>query len=373
MKVPFVELSREYNEIKTDINKAITRTIRASQFVLGEELEAFEAEWARYLETRFAYGVASGTDALFLALKALGIGKGDEVIVPSFSFVATAFAVTQTGAIPIFTEIESLTHTVSPDDIAARITEKTKAVIPVHIYGNPARMDEIMQIAHRNNIYIIEDAAQAHGACYKGKKCGTIGDIGCFSFYPTKNLGGYGDGGAVVTNNQGFADRLMLLRNYGQRVKYYSDIVGYNSRLDGIQAAVLRVKLERLDEWNKLRHRKASYYRELLKGEKSICIPSETEGGTAVNYIFPVQTADRDDLSSYLNKEGIVTLIHYPVPIHRQEAYRGHSQTGNSMKITDEVARTTLSLPFFAQIRDSEIEYVASRVIQWVRQRKKKS
>ena len=356
MKVKFFDIYREDSLIRKDIDKAIDNVIGRSEFIFGEEVEKFENEFAEYLGVKHVISVGSGTDALIISLMAMGIGEGDEVIVPAFSFVATAFAATLVGATPVFTEILPSTHNIDPDDIKKKIKKKKKAVIPVHLYGNPSDMDEILAIAKKHNILILEDAAQAHGAIYKEKKAGALGDIAAFSFYPSKNVGAYGDGGAISTNNNLLAEKARLIRNYGQEKKYFSKIIGFNSRLDSIQAAVLRVKLRRLDEINKKRRKNVSLYKKLLKG-LGIEIPSETKNSKSANYILTIQAKNRDKVIEKLSKKGIQALIHYPVPIHLQKAYKDLGHKKGDFPVSEKVADTTLSLPLFASLRKTEIEY----------------
>lgn len=363
MKVKFFDITREDFEIKKEIDEAMKRVIRSSSFILGEEVEEFEEEYSKYIGVKHVVGVGSGTDALFLSIKALGIGKGDEVILPSFTFIATALAVSHNGATPVLCDIDPKTHSIDASLIEKKITKKTKAIIPVHLYGNPANMDEIMKIAKKHKLYVIEDAAQAHGAIYKNKKIGSIGDLACFSFYPSKNLGCYGDGGAVVTNDDKLAKKIKLLRNYGQERKYFSKLKGFNNRLDGIQAAILRVKLKRLDEINKKRRENAGNFRTILS-KTNVEMPSETLGGLSSNYIFTIQTNKRDEALQKLTQRGIQVLIHYPVPVHRQEAYKELGYKTGDFPVSEKIADTTLSLPLFAFLRKEEIRFVCKELIR---------
>ena len=322
MKIPFVDLKRQYDSIREDINNSIQEVLQNASFVLGEQVTLFEENFAKYCGTKFCVSVASGTEALFLALKVLEINNGDEVITVPNTFIATVDAISRTGAKPILVDINKDTYTIDISKIEEKITRNTKAIIPVHLYGQPADMDAIMDLAKKYNLYVIEDACQAHGAIYKKKKAGAIGDIGCFSFYPAKNLGAYVDGGAVVTNNEKIAEKIIMLRNYGQKKKYYHECIGFNSRLDSMQAAVLNVKLKRLDIWNKSRKTNADYYKKSLSGINQIILPYEAPGRSHIYHLFVVRIPNRNGLQNYLESVGISTGIHYPVPVHLQNSYK---------------------------------------------------
>ncbi len=320
--VPFVDLTRQHRSIEREILAATKKVYEGGRFILGEEVAAFEKEFARYCGVRYGVGVGSGTDALFLALRAAGIGEGDGVVTVANSFIATALAISFTGAMPLFVDIDPGSYTMDPDQLAlflkrekAKGSQKIKAVLPVHLYGHPAEMDSIMEIANRYSLVVIEDACQAHGAKYGGKRIGSFGALGCFSFYPTKNLGGYGDGGIVVTDQKKYADRLRLLRSYGERRKYHHVIKGGNSRLDELQAAVLRVKLRYLDQWTEERRRNARIYTEMLASSGVVC-PIENRAVKHVYHLYVIRTQKRDVLQAFLKKRGVETLIHYPRPIH---------------------------------------------------------
>ncbi|NJD98895.1 DegT/DnrJ/EryC1/StrS family aminotransferase [Thermococcus sp. LS1] len=355
--IPFVDLRREYQAIKDEIDQAIQRVLESGWFILGKELEAFEKEFAEYIGVKHVIGVNSGSDALYLAVKALGIGKGDEVITVSHTFISTVDAIARNGAKPVFVDIDPETYTMDVSQIEKAITERTKAIIPVHLYGHPADMDPIMEIAEKYELYVIEDASQAHGAEYKGRKVGSIGHIGCFSFYPTKNLGAYGDAGAVVTNDDELAEKLRMMRNYGSPKKYYHKFIGVNSRLDEIQAAVLRVKLRHLDEWNEKRRKIAKLYNELLE-DSDVITPIEKEWAKHVYHLYVIRHRERDKLQKYLTEKGIKTQIHYPVPVHLQKAYL---DLGIRVKlpVTERISREILSLPIFPYLTDAEIEKIA--------------
>lgn len=356
MIIPFIDLKREYDFLRKDITKVLLSVVKRGNFILGEEVAAFENEWAKYIGVKYAVVVANGTDALFLALKALGIGKGDEVIVPSFTFISTAFAVTHAGATPILVDVLAENSSIDPEDIVKKITRKTKAIIPVHLYGNPADMKKIKNIAEKYKLFIIEDAAQSHGAEYSKKKTGSLGDIGCFSFYPTKNLGCYGDGGAVVTDDKNIAEKIRSLRNYGQNKKYFFSQLGINSRLDEIQAAVLRLKLKYLNKWNSRRKEIAKLYNERLPKEvKRLKIIKNVH---SVNHLYPIFLKERDRLMEYLSKKGISTQIHYPVPIHSQKIYKTLSHKKGDFPNSEHMASHELSLPIHAFLANSEVKYI---------------
>lgn len=360
--VPFVDFKREYKEIKNEIDNSIKRVLASGWFILGDELKNFEKEFSLYLGVKHIVGVNSGTDALHLALLAAGVEKGDEVITVSHTFISTVLAIYWVGAKPILVDIEETTYNIDPDKIEKKITQKTKAILPVHLYGYPCEMDSIKKIAKKYGIKIIEDACQAHGSTYKGKKLGTVGDIGCFSFYPSKNLGAYGDGGAVATNNDKLAEKLFKLRNYGQKEKYYYQIKGFNSRLDEIQAAILRVKLKYLDGWNLRRRMIADRYRQKLSNLPVVLPPADTDVCKGNNYVFVIRTEKRDSLQNYLSKFKINTLIHYPLPVHLQESCKELQNQSAGLKITEKMSREILSLPIFPQMEDSEVEYVVEKV-----------
>jgi dTDP-4-amino-4,6-dideoxygalactose transaminase len=363
MMIPFIDLKSEYAEINEEIAQAIQRVLKSGWFILGVEIKKFEEEFSKYIGTKYGVGVNSGSDALFLALKALGIGKVDEVLTVSHTFISTVDAIVRNGAKPVFVDIDPDTYCVDVTKIEEKITERTRAILPVHLYGHPANMDPIIEIAEKYNLFVVEDACQAHGAEYKGRKVGSIGDLGCFSFYPVKNLGAYGDGGMVVTNNEELADKLGLLRNYGQSKKYYHDFVGVNSRLDEIQAAVLSVKLMHLDEWNEKRRRVAKRYNELL-GDSEIVTPIEKEYAKHVYHLYVIRPKDRNKLQEYLSKKGIETMIHYPIPVHKQKAYLDlgfHTR----LYITERICNDILSLPIFPEFKNEEIEEVVNYIINF--------
>lgn len=354
---PFVDLRREHAQIDQEIARAIDRVKTSGTFVLGKEVGGFEREFSRYVGAKYGVGVNSGSDALFLTLKALGIGANSEVITVSHTFVATVDAIARCGAKPVFVDVEPDTYCIDAAKIEEKITERTKAILPVHLYGHPANLDQILKIARQYGLSVVEDACQAHGAQYKEKKVGSFGNAGCFSFYPVKNLGAFGDGGMVTTNDSSLADRLKLLRNYGQSRKYYHDLVGTNSRLDELQAAILRVKLSRLDEWNEKRRRLAKLYKELLE-HVEVVLPSERPYAKHVYHLFVIRLAGRDKCQRFLQKSGISTQIHYPIPVHKQKAYEAFKSAKN-LSVTQTICNEILSLPLYPSLTDEEVTYVA--------------
>jgi dTDP-4-amino-4,6-dideoxygalactose transaminase len=363
MTVPFVDLQAQYREIKEEIDAAIARVVESAAFVLGPEVEAFEAAFAEYVGARFCVGVSNGTAAVQLAVTACGINAGDEVIVPANTFFATAEAVSTAGAVPVFVDANPVSYTIDTTKIEAAITERTRAIIPVHLYGQAADLDPIKALAARHNLVVIEDAAQAHGSLYRGRKVGALSHAGCFSFYPGKNLGAYGEGGAVVTNDEGVARRVRLLRDHGSERKYHHEIVGYNFRLEGIQGAVLRVKLAHLDRWNDLRRAHAARYHELL-GKIPLIWPREMEYARHVYHLYVVQTEGRAALQKILSEAGVQTGIHYPVPVHLQPAYSALQYKAGDFPETERQAERVLSLPMYPELTDEQISIVAQAIQQ---------
>lgn len=345
MKVPFLDLKAPYLELKTELDAAYQRVMESGCYILGEEVEAFENEFADYCNVKHCVGVGNGLDALHLILRAYGIGKGDEVIVPANTYIATWLAVSHTGAIPVPVEPDPHTYNIDPQRIEASVTSMTHAIIPVHLYGQSADMDTITKIAQKHGLKVIEDAAQAHGALYKGRRVGSLGNAAGFSFYPGKNLGALGDAGAVVTDDDELADRIRILRNYGSRVKYHDEVKGFNSRLDPLQAAFLRVKLKHLDEWNKKRREIASSYLRGLADASDLILPEVPSWVESVWHLFVIRSNQRDKLQKHLEQCGIGTLIHYPVPPHLSEAYTDMGREKGDFPITEKLANTVLSLP----------------------------
>jgi dTDP-4-amino-4,6-dideoxygalactose transaminase len=354
--IPFIDLTREYAEIGDEITSIIQRTLENGWFILGQQLKEFEREFSRYIGAKYGIGVNSGSDALFLALKALGVDENSEVITVSHTFISTADSIVRCGAKPVFVDIEPETYCINPALIEDKITEKTKAILPVHLYGHPAHMGYILEIAKEHGLSVVEDACQAHGAEYNGKKVGSIGDVGCFSFYPAKNIGAYGDGGFVTTNDSSLAERIKLLRNYGQSKKYHHDLVGVNSRLDELQAAVLRIKLSRLGMWNEKRRRIAKLYAEVLD-QKGIILPAERTYAKHVYHLFVTRLAKRDKCQRFLQKRGIQTQIHYPIPVHKQNAYK-EFETAKDLSVTEAICNEILSLPLYPSLTDEEVVYI---------------
>jgi dTDP-4-amino-4,6-dideoxygalactose transaminase len=345
LPVPYLELKPVYLEIKDELDAAYRRVMEAGWYVLGEEVEAFEREFAAYCQARFAVGVGNGLEALHLILRAYGIGPGDEVIVPANTYIATWLAVSYAGASPVPVEPDPLTYNLDPARIEAAVTPRTRAVLPVHLYGQTADMEPISAVARKYGLVVIEDAAQAHGAKYNGRTAGALGDAAGFSFYPGKNLGAYGDAGAVVTNDEELAVKICLLRNYGSRKKYYNEIKGFNSRLDPLQAAFLRVRLNYLDRWNERRCNIARYYLQELADVPGLTLPFTPDSAEPNYHIFAVRTPQRDELQQRLAEAEIGTLIHYPIPPHISQAYEEHGWKTGDFPVTEELAKTVLSLP----------------------------
>jgi dTDP-4-amino-4,6-dideoxygalactose transaminase len=358
MKIPFVDLKAQYNSIKKEIDNAIKNVIEKCAFSGGIFVERFENEFAEYCGSKYAIGVGSGTDALWLALTALDIGKGDEVITVPNSFFATVEAICMCGAQPVLVDINEKTYNIDVHKINEVITENTKAIIPVHLYGQMADMVSIMNIARENNLYVIEDACQAHGAKYNGKYAGTIGNAGCFSFYPGKNLGAYGEAGAVITNNKDLAKKISYLRDHGQKFKYYHNHIGFNCRMDGIQGAILSVKLKYLTEWNERRRKHANLYNEILNGIDDVCCPCEVDNVTHVYHIYSIRTDHRDYIKKALIENGIQAGIHYPIPIHLQDAFFKKMNKKIKYPVTERYAKQILSLPMYPEMTTEQINYV---------------
>src|SRR5919201_2097851 len=365
MTVPFLDLGAQLGAIEADIKQAIDRVIAAQSFVLGPSVEQFEEHFAAYCAIRYALGVSSGTAALHLALLACGIGPGDEVITTAHTFIATCWAITYAGARPVLVDVDPETLTIDPQRIPAAVTARTRAIIPVHLYGQPADMDPIMAIARQHRLAVVEDACQAHGARYKGRRVGSIGDIGCFSFYPGKNLGAFGEAGAVVTDDATLAAAVRTQRNHGQAQRYHHDLLGFNYRMDGIQAAVLNVKLRHLDRWNSRRRAHAHTYDALLAACPGLRLTHQRGDSESVYHLYVVRSHRRDALRAYLAEQGIDTGIHYPVPIHRQPAYAELGYAAGDFPITEEACVTLLSLPMYAELTPLQVSYVAQAVWQF--------
>jgi len=364
MKIPFMDLKTYYNELKPDMDTAYQRVMNSGWYILGQEVNAFEGEFAEYCEAEHCIGVANGLDALHLILRACGVGEGDEVIVPSNTFIATWLAVSHSGATPVPVEPDEKTYNIDPKFIEAAITSRTKAIIPVHLYGQPADMDPIMAIAEKYGLKVIEDAAQAHGARYKGKRVGGIGHAAGFSFYPGKNLGAFGDGGAVVTNDAALAGKVRVLGNYGSRVKYENEVIGFNSRLDELQAAFLRVKLKKMDAWNEQRRMVALNYLEVLDDLPDLILPTTAEWAEHVWHLFVIRHPNRNELQKHLADAGIGSLVHYPVPPHLSGAYSGSESCRLGFPIAKRLAKEVLSIPIAPCSFEQEYFYELRRIIK---------
>lgn len=362
MKVPFLDLLATYQELQPDFDKAYHRVMESGWYLLGHELEAFEDEFARYCGAPYCVGCGNGLDALHLALRAMNIGPGDEVIVPAHTFIATWLAVSYAGARPIPVDVDSGSYNIDPAKIRSAVSSRTKAVIPVHLYGHPADMDPIRQVAAEYGLKVIEDAAQAHGARYHEKNCGALGDVACFSFYPGKNLGAFSDAGAVVTSDGALAARIKMLRNYGSSVKYHHELPGVNSRVDELTAAFLRVKLASLDEWNARRKRVAADYLSLLSGVPGLVLPQVKPGCEHSWHLFVVQCANRDTVLAKLSGRGIGALIHYPIPVHLSAAYASLGYQAGDFPEAEAIARRALSLPIGPHLSQESVEAVAQAV-----------
>lgn len=355
-KIPFLDLGRLHQSIREPLNEAYHRVVDSGWFIMGPELEAFEAEFATYCEVKYCIGVGNGLEALHLLLRAYGIGPGDEVIVPSNTFIATWLAVSECGATPVPVEPDIDTHNIDAAALGNAITSRTRAIIPVHLYGQPADMDPIVELATKHNLVVIEDAAQAQGARYKGRRVGSLGSAAATSFYPGKNLGALGDGGAILTNDFAIAEKVRQLRNYGSKIKYQHDVAGYNSRLDEMQAAFLRVKLTVLDEWNLLRREIASSYSTLL-AEADINLPAVPRFAEPVWHLYVIRSKQREELKKFLEQQGVGTVIHYPIPPHRQRCYLSYSDY--HLPIAESLAKDVLSLPMSPNVTLEEVKFVA--------------
>lgn len=363
MKIPLVNLQKQYQHYKSEIDVAIQKVLDTSHYVLGEDVGIFEQKFADFCDAKYCVAVASGTDALLISLKALGIKEGDEVITVPNSFFATALAVSMLGAKPVFVDINPQTYTIDVSKIEEKITPRTKAIIPVHLFGQPADMDPIKKIADKHNLRILEDACQAHGARYKGRRVGTFGDIAAFSFFPGKNLGAYGDGGGIVTNNKDLAEKAYLYHVYGGKDKYNYSMLGFNSRLDTLQAAVLMVKLKYLDEWTEKRRQNAGLYDTLLSG-MAVTTPVVLDAVEPAFHLYVIRTDKdkRDGLAKYLNDNGIATGVHYPIPIHLQTAYKALGYTKGDFPHTERSSEEILSLPMCPELQEGEIRYIVDTI-----------
>lgn len=363
-QVNFVDLRAQYRSIASEIDAAMAEVVHNTAFILGKDVSLFEGEFAQYCQAKFAVGVDSGTSALELALRAFGIGPGDEVITAANTFIATALAISYTGARPVLVDIDPQTYNIDTNLLEDAITKKTKAIIPVHLYGQPADMDPILEIARQKDLVVIEDACQAHGAKYKSQRTGSMGDAAAFSFYPAKNLGAFGDAGMVITQDEKVAEKIRTLRDVGQREKYHHDVKGFNHRLDTLQAAVLRVKLKYLDEWNAARRQHAQQYNELFTGSQ-VLTPTEADYAEHVYHLYIIRAQDRDGLREYLAERKVYTGIHYPIPIHLQRAYQDLGYQRGDFPITERYADQIVSLPMYAELTPQMIGYTVESVLSY--------
>ena len=367
MRVPFLDLKAQYNSIRDEIAAALQEVLDNTAFAGGPFVAKFEEEYASFCGTSSAVGLGSGTDALWAALVALGIGRGDEVITVPNTFIATVEAISFVGARPVFVDIDEQTYNMNPDLLEGAISRKTKAIIPVHLFGQTADMDPIMAIAQKHGLFVVEDACQGHGAQYKGQPAGSIGDVGCFSFYPGKNLGAYGEAGAAVTNDTGLAEKMRMLRDHGQAKKYYHSIPGWNARMDGLQGAVLSVKLKYLSEWNDGRRKNAELYNKLLADVDGIVTPTEADYARHIYHVYAICVDERDALMEMLGKKDISSGIHYPVPVHLQDAYKFLGYEQGSFPVAERCAQRLVSLPMFPELDRDQIETVASQIKGFIR------
>jgi dTDP-4-amino-4,6-dideoxygalactose transaminase len=362
MKIPFLSFEETNRQVRSEVLKAVERVFDSKWYILGEEVKKFEHAYASYNNTKFCVGVANGLDALILSLKALDIKEGDEVIVPSNTYIASVLAISYVRATPVFVEPDIHTYNIDPDKIQNSITNKTKAIMPVHLYGQACHMDKIMAIAKSNKLYVVEDNAQSQGARFNGKVAGSFGDINGTSFYPGKNLGALGDAGAVTTDHEELAKKILSLRNYGSQKKYYNEVQGVNSRLDEMQAAILSVKLNFLNDWILERQKIAGWYYERLKGVGDLVLPYVSENATHVYHLFVVRTKQRDSLEQHMNKSGVGTLIHYPVPPHLQQAYKSLNYKKGDFPISENIADTCLSLPLYIGLKEEEVIQICEAI-----------
>ena len=377
MNIPFLDLKAQYKQIEHEVLPMLTEAMANGAFIGGPQVLNFEAEFAEFCDSTYCAGVNSGTDALRFALMAVGVGPGDEVITVPNTFIATTEAISQVGATPVFVDIDEQTYNMDPNKLEAYLKKRSahsamrnasrpKAVLPVHLYGQPADMDPILEIAHDHNLVVVEDACQAHGALYKGRKTGSLSTVGCFSFYPGKNLGAYGEGGAIVTQDEEAANKIRMLRDHGQAKKYLHDMEGYNGRLDAIQAGVLRIKLKRLNDWNQSRRENAALYNELLSHIDGITLPFQPDFARSVYHLYVILVDDRDGLQRFLGDKGIATGLHYPLPLHLQKAYDRLGYKQGSFPVTEYVAKTLISLPMFPELNREQIQYVAASINEFL-------
>lgn len=362
MQIPFIDFKKMHAPIREEIDSAIKTVLDNNAFILGKAVTEFEADFAKAHDVKHCIGVSSGTDANHLALWALGIGHGDEVIIPANTFIATAWGATLCGATPVFVDCEIDSYNLDPNKVEEKITPKTKAIVAVHLYGQPADLDELRKIADKHNIFLVEDAAQSHIAAYKGKKIGGLSKVSSYSFYPGKNLGAFGEGGAVTTNDDAVAKKVRMQRDHGSEKKYYHEIYGHNYRMEGIQGAVLGIKLKYLHDWTEKRRAAAKKYNELLKDIKEILLPKEMEYAKHVYHLFVIQTKRRDELQKFLNDNGVASGLHYPVPLHLQKCFEHLGYKKGDFPETEKLADECLSLPMFPDLSDEQIQYVCEKI-----------
>ncbi len=365
MNIPFLDLKAQYNSIKDEVNAAIQNVLDNTAYILGKPVAEFEKAFAEAHQSKHCYGVSSGTDGNHLVLWALGVKAGDEVIIPADTFIATAWGATLCGATPVFVDVDPESYNLDPKKVEAAITPRTKAIVAVHLYGQTSDMDPLREIAKKHNILLVEDCAQSHLAEYKGRKAGSLSDAASFSFYPGKNLGAYGEAGAVTTNDDDLGLLFKKIREHGSVKKYYHEVFGHNYRMEGIQGAVLGVKLKYLNSWTENRRRVAAKYNELLKGVAQIKLPKEMAYGKHVYHLFVIQAQNRDELQTYLNNNGVSTGLHYPVPLHMQECFQHLGYKKGDFPVTEQLADNCLSLPMFPEMTDEQISYVAETLISF--------
>lgn len=367
MKIPMLDLSEQYSALKNEVLAKLDEVMSSSQFILGNHVKQVENDIAKMSKTKHGIGVGNGSDAIHIALQAAGIGEGDEVITSSFTFFATAGAIARANAKPVFVDIDPVTYNIDPSKIEAAITEKTKAIIPVHLYGQMADMNSIMEIAKKHNLYVIEDAAQAIGSTYKGKQVGEMSSAATYSFFPTKNLGAYGDGGMIVSNDENLFEQARIIRVHGSKPKYHHHVLGYNSRLDEMQAAILSVKLPHLSTWSKNRRNHAAYYTEKLNEavDKYVVTPVEVEGNYHVFHQYTLRVQKRDELQAFLKEQGIGTMIYYPIPLHLQPVFKELGYQVGDLPETEKAAKEALSLPMFPELKQEQQEYVIEKIVEF--------
>ncbi|EWG11459.1 DegT/DnrJ/EryC1/StrS family aminotransferase [Cytobacillus firmus] len=367
MKVPMLDLSEQYQGLKSEVLEVLDEVMSSSRFILGDNVKKLEADVAKYSNVNHGIGCGNGSDAIHIALQALGVGPGDEVITTAFTFFATGGAIARAGATPVYVDIDPVTFNIDPSKIEAAITEKTKAIIPVHLYGQMADMESLAKIAEKHNLAIVEDAAQAIGAKHNGKSVGELGTAATYSFFPTKNLGAYGDGGMIVTDNDDVAEKCRVIRVHGSKPKYYHHVLGYNSRLDELQAAVLNVKFPHLDTWSEMRRKNADTYTSLLKEKVGdhVVTPVEKEGNYHVFHQYTLRVENRDELQKYLQEQGVSTMIYYPLPLHVQPVFQELGYKEGDLPITEKAAKEALSLPMFPELKREQQEYVVEKIAEF--------